>query len=283
MLRDSTSAGTSLEKVYFDSVQVNGKDLAANFADGNYKVFDIGDPRADTFSTTVASAVQQITAFAPNFILVGGTAGGLSSGGTATGVQLVEKSWGAGPRPYWIANDTILFDPVINQVKADPTLRKRLAMVAFGPNDSDRLYARYNIAYDAVFGADLEATRTVLSAAAYDATYMTFYAVASLNAEPVTPVALGKAFRNVADPNGTPIDVGSDKINDAFTAFSRGQKVKFNGTWGTPVFNSVGANLAGNAPIYCIEPLSTPAISTSGIFFDSAGNLVLPTTSKCEF
>lgn len=285
LLRDSTSSGTSSEKIFFDSAVVNGVNLAKNFADGNYKIFNIGDPRQSNFQSTTATAVQQIIDNEPHFILVGGGDGaGSTSGGTAQAMALVEKNWKATThKPYWITNDTILFDPVVNQVKADPTLKARLALIAFGPPETTSTYVRYNLNYDSVFGADLEAQRSLLSSATYDATYLMFYALASLGNNPVTPLNVGKAYRNAADPSAPPVQVGLDGINDGLTILGRGEKIKFVGTWGSPVFNEQGSNVNGDAPVFCIDPTRTPALADSGYRFDTAGNLTVPMTSPCNF
>lgn len=279
LLRDATNAGASTEEAYLSSVQLNGKDLLANASEGNFKIFNIGDPAGSDFNARLAEAIAGINDFAPHFILVGGTAGG-----TAEAIARVEQNWGeAAYRPHWLSNDTIVLDPVINQVKADPTLRSRLAVVAFGPKKTDPALTRYYLQYDGLFASDLEAEKSVLSSATYDATYLTFYAIASLGNEPLTPEAVGLGFRKVTDPAGVAIAAGDRGINEAFTAFTQGRAIRFSGTWGTPSFNEAGSNVSGEAPIFCIDPAFTPAIEESGISVNANGDVSLPTNDPCNF
>ncbi|MBI5535378.1 MAG: ABC transporter substrate-binding protein [Deltaproteobacteria bacterium] len=264
--------GSALEKL----LQFNGKPAVDNA--GNYLRFDYGDP-GDGDCLNCPAAVTKVLDFKPHILLDFGT-----NEAVTQVFKFVESTWDAQTpyRPRYLFSDGGEIQELSALIDANNELRSRIRGTVPGTNNL--LYKSFRNQYLSAFpsapGPDVFGT-----AGSYDSLYLIGYSVVSLGATLPTGPNLAAGLRKMVPP-GTQIDVGADKINNAFAVLTAGQNIDYNGASGPLNFDINTGEAPSDIQIWCVPKDANgkaTAAQNSGLFFNAAtGSLEGAIGTQCN-
>lgn len=268
--------GKGLSGALYDVVKFNGKSAAANGA--SFKEIDFGDPgdpnNADP-AAKYAAATAALVQFQPHVILLVGTAEGVLSVFKPT-----EQQWTATFRPRWLMSDGEQVAELWQTVSGDAQLRARV--LGTSPGSTSALYDKFRSRYGATFTDGTIADQ--YAASSFDAAYLLAFAAAQVGPRPLTGAAIAEGLRHTV-PTGAAIDVGPEKINDAFDVLtaSPDAHIDFNGASGPLDFDVTTGEADADIVVWCIDVDGTGkaiGFKRSGLYY-SAATKALAGTPSC--
>jgi branched-chain amino acid transport system substrate-binding protein len=268
--------GKGLSGALYDVVKFNAKSAADNGA--SFKEIDFGDPGDPTNTdppAKYAAATSALLAFQPHVIILVGTGEGVLSVFSPT-----EQQWTAAFRPRWLMSDGEQLTELWQRLGSDADLRSRV--LGTSPGSTSPLYDKFQSRYRATFTDGTSPDQ--YAASSFDATYLLAYAAAQIGKAPLTGAALAKGLTHMVPP-GTAIDVGPEKINDAFDALavSATANIDFNGASGPLDFDVSTGEADADIVVWCADvDASGTAIGfkRSGMHY-SAATKTLTGTPSC--
>lgn len=273
--------GKGIAAAFKTDLKVNGAaPTAASFADYVYKTTP-----ADADGQLSSEVVTQLTAFAPNIIVMAGT-----SEATDDIVRPYEATARAVLPTYLFADGqkkaelAMLLDPADGKTPkaADPaSLRARIRGTQPG-SVTPLAQQFFNFGYKGAYGND-----SVLAygmAGSYDIAYLITYAIAATKGGPVDGTTLAKNMSLLV--GGTQIvDVGSASLPKGLEAMRKGEKVDFNGASGPLDFDLATGEAPSDYSVWCvkIDPNTSKAIflEATGLSY-SAKDQKLVGTFACQ-
>jgi hypothetical protein len=257
--------GISLASLMDSTLKFNGKSVADNATDGNYAEISYGNPGVDPDADTkVAAAVEQILQFKPHIILFS------ALDDPAQVYKSVEAAWTEPSyRPYYLHQAAAVNQPPLAfWGKQNDDLRQRIFGTSMAPLRSDPPYAAYALRYSSAFPAP-DSLSTALGSSAYDWSYFTFFAIASLGDKPLTGRNVGQAFYKFVGSGQQLLD-NADKINDGLALISSGQSFDFQGITNTYDLDANGDSFS-DIVMYCVNAnfgtAPGPPFRDSGLIF----------------
>lgn len=284
-------------------LRFNGKSVTENLADGNFAIFNVGNP-ADPIGHPYPEGernqgIAQAIAFKPHVIMYVGTPIDASVLGGDLGWLALNRAWPTGPgapaRPYGAMIIAGWAGPVIPLVGQSQGL---------GPETRHKFFGMRGLAYGWnpqdfqtwVQGLKLaapelkDAAVVPLAAMSYDRIYLFSYALAAIGNAPVRGPELARGLRKVAGAaGGTTIKWGPADYPKALQELAAGKNLSYVGADGNYTFDDAGQR-PGFGDVYCV-PLVKGAIAgpqASGFSYDPSTDKVnvigdptkLPQTAK---
>jgi ABC-type branched-subunit amino acid transport system substrate-binding protein len=249
--KDALGNGT---RIALNSLVLNGMTLAENLAPN---VNNITIEPYEAGATVQTAIVERQLKFAPDIIVMAG----LSEAITLIMNEL-EKSWGAGPRPYYVLIDSLKVPEVLAAASANDDLRKRIRGTGIVPTSrSAPVYSAFQVDYAARFPGS---NNTISGMGpAYDATYAIAYALAATREKPVSGASIAEGLRLLSTGGGVELELESTKILAAFMQLTSGKPIEAIGTFAPLSWNDRGAPLGGLVEIWCIAS-GSPSASYQG-------------------
>ena len=195
-LRPENASGVALAAVLAKALVFNGKTALENSPDYREIAFDDSAPAGDVARTS-AAAVEEVAAFAPQFLFMGTHISEL-------GARL-EAAWRRGtPRPMYLLPATPGKDaPAF--VGKDEGLRHRVFSVSVPSTPENAQFVNhYNAAYDD------KVSLTFAPNDVYDALYVLAYAIHAIGRGEVTGPAISRAIERLGG-EGAAVEVGPER------------------------------------------------------------------------
>jgi serine/threonine-protein kinase len=258
LVRAKARAQWLVSDAIFAKLRFNGRSAVENGSDYREIVFDAGAQDGGA-----ATVVADLVAFAPHVVIF--------DGGAAVAKHVVfpvEEAWQAGVpyRPRWVALTAL---PVEVFAFVGTNAERRRRFWALTNTSAFETNARFVQHYNEAFSPPV--TRSTAPNASYDAFYLLAFASWTIDG-PVTGPALARAFARLVPP-GTPLQVGTSHIFDAFAALRRGEKLDLQGATGPLDFDLATGEARVDQDILCVgvddHGVAADSIS-SGLVFDSA-------------
>jgi hypothetical protein len=239
----ATTAGTIEGPIAAHGLQFNGKSVAENRDDGNYRTFtvSIGEPA----STAVAQALVD---FRPHVII--------SADGPEFYTNImagVERLWGptdTQAKPFYILSAYNYNDSrLANVLLTNSTARTRIAGVNVAAAVDKTNYNAYTGAWDAAF-SDMVGVRDYENY--YDAAYYLMFAAAAAarNSDVSTGSTMGDGMKALL--SGPAENVGRLNISPAMQFLANGN-ITLNGTMGPPDFDPLNGTRRTPGSVFCVN------------------------------
>ena len=266
---DALGNGT---RTALNSLIWNGKPLVDAIA--------AGEARIDAYDYKLADQsvlVDAYAAFAPDVIVIAGTAEGI----TKLMVPL-EARWTAAPgvRPSYVVIDSAKTPDMLAAVSGNDDLRRRVRGTGIIPSpESDPVYDAFKVDYELRYPGNPSTISGM--GPSYDATYAVAYALAATNAQPVSGASIAQGLRKLSG-GATVLPIGPTKILAAFQKLAAGESIAAVGTFGPLQWDQNGAVLGGTIQMWCIGlSAGTPTFQSSGLTFDIATQQLLGQYVPC--
>jgi ABC-type branched-subunit amino acid transport system substrate-binding protein len=223
-----------------------------------------------------AELVAEYVAFAPDIVVLAGTAEAITQL-----VVPIERAWGDGPRPHYVAIDSVKVPELLEAVERDGDFRLRVrgtgvvpTMASMAVSDAFRLdyLARYPgaSAGNAISGMG----------SSYDATLAVAYAITAMREGPITGANIAQGLRQLS--GGPAIELRSTKILAAMQELAGGRAIGGIGTLGALVWDDAGSITAGSIEMWCIGVAGEKALfESSGLSYDVASMQTQGTYIQC--
>jgi ABC-type branched-subunit amino acid transport system substrate-binding protein len=220
--------------------------------------------------------VAEYASFAPDIVVLAGTAEAFT--------QLVvplERAWGAGPRPHYVAIDSVKVPELLDGVLGDDNLRSRIRGTGVVPTAASApAYEAFRLDYRVRYPAAAVANAISGMGSAYDATFAVAYAIAAMQDAPISGPNIALGLRRLT--GGTPIEVRSTKILAALQELAAGRRITATGTFGVLEWDDSGAVVGGLIEMWCVGMAAgRPAYQSSGLTFDIASQRALGSYVPC--
>lgn len=265
------------------NIRFNGKSVTENLADGNFAIFNVGNP-ADPIGHPSPEAernvgISQAIAFKPHLVMYVGTPIDANVLGGDLGWLSLNRAWptgpGAPPRPYGAMVIAGWVGPVIPLVGQSGAL---------GPESRRKFFGTRGLAYGwnpAEFGQWVQglklqfpeaagATVVPLAAMSYDRVYEFAYALAAIGNAPVKGSELSVGLRKIAGTGGGKvIKWGPAQYSEALAEIAAGKNIEYVAVDGKVNFDAQGLR-PGFGDVYCV-PLRSGMIQgpqPSGFNYD---------------
>lgn len=258
--------GQAVTKAIGENMKFNGKTVTENLADGNFAIFNVGNPADPIGHPSPESernvGIAQAIAFKPHLIMYVGTPIDANVLGGDLGWLALNRAWPTGPgapaRPYGAMVIAGWAGPVVPLVGMSGPLgpesrRKFFGMrgLAYGwdPADFNLWVQGLKLAFPEAAGA----TVVPLAAMSYDRVYEFAYALAAIGNAPVRGSELSNGLRNrvAGAGGGKPIKWGPAQYNEALAELAAGRNISYIGADGRIDFDAKG-NRPGFGDVYCI-------------------------------
>jgi hypothetical protein len=235
------------------TITFNGKTVAENLNDGNFKSIGITSIYADK-NADLSSQVQALLAFKPHIVIAAAADEFLTKM-----VPSVESGWGAaaGPqqKPFYLLSAYHFNNPALPPLlQSNPALRTRIAGVNLASAPDQTLYNTYQIAFDTAY-PEVAGQRGYENF--YDAAYYLIYSAAAAGSvQSLSGDDLARGMGRLL--SGLPFGVGSSDIPKALSALqsSSQAKVALSGTDGPPTFDPGTGEKLGPGSIWCVDSSS---------------------------
>jgi hypothetical protein len=254
---DALGSGT---RTALSAMMLNGKPISDTSVNYGKNVFIDG---YDFSKPDQAAIVQKYADFAPDIVVLAGTAEAISQV-----MKPLEAAWHTDkPAPQYVLIDSVKVPDLITLVTNNDALRRRVRGTGIKPGpDTASIYSTFQLDYQVAFPG-MSATTSGMGPS-YDAAYSLAYALAATHDQPVSGAQIAKGLRFLAGGT-TQYEVGSAKVTQAFQKLAAGEKIKAMGTFLPLEWDSVGAVVGGTLEMWCIGvPAGTPAYQNSGLNFD---------------
>lgn len=253
LLGSSQAGPNAAANVVFSSLKFNnGKTATQNGA--NFKQFNYGDPTAADFKAAAASTVATLITFRPHVVIFLGETTELTDT-----VGAIEAKWPPAEafKPFYASDDAI-FPAIYDVVGTNVDFRHRFfgttAWIAPGLIDT------YTSRYQAAFKDGSPPPSYI--AGGYDAFYELAYSISTIGSDPVDGVHIARGLEKLLPP-GQPINVGFERIFDAFAALGAGRRIDFTGAVGPLDFDPNTGDAAFDASVFCLDVDTTGKASKS--------------------
>lgn len=266
--------GKGIESAFRNGLVVAGSPIPnANFIGIVYKTTP-----TDADGVEQAQAAADLTAFAPNIVVMAGTSE------ATTNILAAYEVPGAPTKPLYLLADgqkkpelTTLLDGKSEIDRED--LRKRLRGTQPGVL-TPLGQTFFNFTYKAAHGNE-----SVLSygmAGSYDIGYMLAYAIAATNGGPVDGTTIAKNMGLLTGGTGV-LDVGPSSLPRGFESMRTGEKVDFNGASGALDFDVATGEAPSDYGVWCVkvDPNSSKTTfeEATGLSYDAKAQKVSGTYS----
>ena len=285
---DALGQGT---RASLNSLTWNGKPLTDptnyNGMSGNIRIEPYKPTWTDAQWTEMVARVQ---AFAPEIVVVAGTAEGYTKFMAPLEVQLLAANV---PRPqYMLIDSNKVGDLLTGIVPAtaashagagkDADFRKRVRGTGvISAGTSANVFTNFSVDYMARY------TKPVSNSGmgpSYDATYAIAYALAATRDLEVSGANVAKGLRRLVS-GGTTFEVGPQRALKAFNTLAMGNTVNAIGTFAPLEWDQSGSPLGGTLEMWCIgagASAGTAAYKTSGLTYDIKSQTYSGTFKACE-
>jgi len=268
---DALGIGT---RTSLNDLELNGKPLADPLNLGqNVQI----DPYSGA-DTTQQTIVTKYVAFAPDIIVLAGTAEAI----TKIMVPL-EAQWTAPDRPSYVLIDSTKVPELLTAVTNNDDLRSRIRGTGITPgpaskNSPGETYNGFQVDYQVRFNAS--ATISGMGPA-HDAAYAIGLALAATTDQPVSGKSVAAGLRKLAGGT-TLLEATGTNVLAAFQKLAAGQEVTEVGTFGMLDWDANGAVKGGTLEMWCVGgPTTKPAYQSSGLSFDIKSQQQTGTYVQC--
>jgi hypothetical protein len=233
-----------------DTVKFNGKSVADNLNDGNFKSIGItsvyGNKNAD-----LTTQIQAVLNFKPHIIIADAADEFLSKM-----IPAIESGWAAAAgsqnKPFYLLSPYHFNNPAMaSMLQTNASVRLRFAGVNVASAVDQTLYNTYQIAFSAAYP---EATDELGYENFYDAAYYLIYSAAAAgNVASLSGDDLARGMGRLL--SGPAYGVGQKDIPNALQALqsSSQAKITLNGTDGPPSWDPGTGGKIGAGSVWCID------------------------------
>jgi branched-chain amino acid transport system substrate-binding protein len=247
---------TSLNDLVF-----NGASLASSInLNNNVQI----DPYTGT-DATQATLVAKYTSFAPDIIVLGGTAEAVTKL-----MQPIEAAWTAPYRPYYLLIDSTKVPELLTALTNNEPLRARVRGTGITPgptgkNTPGETFNGFVLDYNVRYGA--AATISGMGPS-HDAAYAIGLALAATRTQEISGASVAQGLRKLAG-GATILEANGTNVLAAFQKLSSGEKITAVGTFGMLDWDANGAVQGGTLEMWCVSgPATKPVYASSGLMFD---------------
>ena len=219
----------------------NGKTAAQNDQDGNFRVFNYGDPFDKVNNPNPEQKYNEaaiaLANFKPHFVIGAGT----SEIPEHILTKVEQDLWDEpGYRPFYIGVRGLETPALMALMQASEddagskrTFRNRIVTTGFGTAGST-VFANFQLRYKAEFPDPSTIPPGQYAAQAYDSVYLISFAIAGAGEEPLTGsrISAGLLKTQPAQPAPPKVDVGPDSVSNAFIDLTNGKQLDINGASG---------------------------------------------------
>ncbi|HEY5376569.1 MAG TPA: ABC transporter substrate-binding protein [Polyangiaceae bacterium] len=256
---DALGIGT---RTSLNDLMLNGVSMTANLTNNNVRI----DGYNGT-DTTEATLVANYVTFAPDIIVLAGTAEAI----TKVMVPL-EAAWPpATDRPNYVLIDSVKVPELLAALTNNDDLRHRVRGTGITPGPSgsntpgdtfNAFVLDYNLRYPG------SAATTSGMGPSHDAAYAIALALAATRTLPVSGPNVALGLRKLAG-GAMQVEATSTNILAAFQKLAAGSTITAIGTFGNLDWDANGAVLGGTLEMWCVGgPTTKPAYASSGLIFD---------------
>jgi len=189
-------------------------------------------------------------------------------------MQGVEDAWptvgSPPPKPYYLFPDGGRVDELLEATQDNESLRLRVKGTAPGKHGTlyDAFALRYRQAYDDDPG--------VYTDTSYDAGYLLAYGLVAAGQGAVTGAHIAAGLQKLSE--GSTIEVGPNRINEALNALSGGGTINFEGASGSLDFDNALGEAEADIDIWCVQVddvTDEPVFFSSGQYYDAKQSQVV--------
>jgi ABC-type branched-subunit amino acid transport system substrate-binding protein len=256
---DALGIGT---RTSLNDLMINGASMTAAINLNNNVQID----GYNSTDTTEATLVAKYVAFAPDIIVLAGTAEAITKVMTP-----LEAAWTAPDRPNYVLIDSVKVPELLAALTNNDDLRHRVRGTGITPGPSgsntpgdtfNAFVLDYNLRYPG------SAATTSGMGPSHDAAYAIALALAATRSLPVSGTSVAQGLRKLA--GGTmQVEATSTNILAAFQKLAAGSTITAIGTFGNLDWDPNGAVLGGTLEMWCVGgPTTKPAYASSGLLFD---------------
>ncbi len=211
-----------------------------------------------------AGALNAIVQFAPNIILVFGTAEMVAR------IGKIETAWPGGmPLPYYVMSEGLKVQELRNLAGSsnrDLTRRGRV----FAPRPNASYFQGFKTRWNARFKQDLPEVYGTTTT--YDAVYLSAYALATLRGQPITGANLAKGLKKTVPP-GKLIPAGSTNLVDGFNLLQKGTNIDYDGVSGRLDFDVTTGEAPDDFDILCLQGSPVADFFSAQVFNVAFGDI----------
>jgi hypothetical protein len=236
-----------MESTLEKTLEFNGRSVAQNFSDGNYKSISITSVYTNP-NANLGNAVSAVLDLEPHVVIAAAADEFL-----ARMVPAIEAGWpGGNSPPFYFLSPFHYNNPALDDlVELVPEVAERIAGVN-APSAADAaLYDTYQIAFDSAY-PDVAGTRGYENY--YDAAYFLIYSAAAAGSvAELTGREMARGMtRLLAGPEYA---VGIDDIPEVLSVLSSSSaaRVTLNGTLGPPSFDSATGTRQDAGSVWCVD------------------------------
>jgi ABC-type branched-subunit amino acid transport system substrate-binding protein len=256
-LRDAISADLSLNKASATAPANSGYFMTIEY---------------DPLAVNAKSAAKKIVAYNPQIVVVAGTTEAYEI------VKEVEVQWpktATDPKlPEYIFSDGLRQDRVRTETPPDDGVRRRIRGTS--PGRADWLPA---VALETRFQGTFRASSSGFGiAGAYDSLYVIAYSIVAAGDTPLTGAIVAEGIKKLVD--GTKIEVGPTRINDALNLLGSGQSIDLDGASGPLNFNLETGEPPVDISAWCLTKSAANKLEfvSTGQYYDTATGKVKGTS-----
>ena len=256
---DALGIGT---RTSLNDLVINGASMTAAINLNNNVQID-GYNGSDTTEQTL---VSKYVAFAPDIIVLAGTAEAI------TNVMVpLEAQWTASNRPNYVLIDSVKVPELLAALTNNDDLRHRVRGTGItpGPGGNNTPGDTFNaFVLDYTLRYPGSAATTSGMGPSHDAAYAIAWALAATRTLPVSGANVAKGLRMLAG-GAMQVEATSTNILAAFQKLAAGMPITAIGTFGNLDWDQNGAVLGGTLEMWCVGgPTTKPAYASSGLMFD---------------
>jgi ABC-type branched-subunit amino acid transport system substrate-binding protein len=216
--------------------------------------------------TTEATLVAKYVMFAPDIIVLAGTAEAITKVMTP-----LELAWTASDRPTYVLIDSVKVPELLAALTNNDDLRHRVRGTGITPGPTgnntpgdafNAFVLDYNLRYPG------SSATTSGMGPSHDAAYAIAWALAATRTLPVSGANVAKGLRMLAG-GAMQVEATSTNILAAFQKLAAGSAITAIGTFGNLDWDANGAVLGGTLEMWCVGgPTTKPVYASSGLNFD---------------
>jgi branched-chain amino acid transport system substrate-binding protein len=264
------SYGTGLLDLILPDLVFNGQhalDQPNTFLSSQYANVDV-TPNYD-----FSPLISQIAGFQPDIVILGGTS---EVNQVIDGIDKVMPT-----PPSYLLSDGAVVPETLAEVAKDSGLRTR-ALFTIAGEFSTQAFSSFLGRFQTRYGVGLLNPKT--AAPASDAAYLLAYAAAATASEPISGASLARGMRAITDPQGTPIALGPNYVNQAFAALSAGKTIKVSGASSPLDYNPGTGDPKENIDIQimCSQSSGGLAFQSSGQYLDAVAGTLAGAVTPCQ-
>ncbi|MEP7050157.1 MAG: hypothetical protein ABJB12_07385 [Pseudomonadota bacterium] len=218
---------------------------------------------------TQATLVAKYVAFAPDIIVLAGTAEAITKL-----MQPIEAAWTAPDKPSYVLIDSTKVGELLTALTNNEGLRARVRGTGItsgptGKNTPGETFNGFLLDYNVRYGAAATTVSGISGIGpAHDAAYAIGLALAATRTLPISGASVAQGLRKLAG-GATILEANGTNVLAAFQKLSSGDKITAVGTFGMLDWDPNGAVQGGTLEMWCVSgPATKPAFASSGLMFD---------------